>query len=111
MALGLLLMTKATMDSGQRELALNANIAMHQNEAQAAEAIKEAEMCQKEVEVHCATAIKEAEAHHAISVCTLQQSHKESMLQLEHEVIAEEGHSWRPLEQSCGPVHPKPVGY
>ena len=47
MALEQLLMTKATMDSHQRELALNTNIAMHQNEAQATEAIKEAEMCQK----------------------------------------------------------------
>ena len=40
-------MTKATMDSHRRELVLKTDIAMCQNEAQATEAIKEAE-------VHCA---------------------------------------------------------
>ena len=42
-ALKWLLMTKATMDSCWRQLTLNASITMHQNEAQATEAIKEAE--------------------------------------------------------------------
>ena len=90
MALEQLLMTKATVDSHHRELALNDNIAMCQNEAWATKAIKEAKMCQKEVEVHCAAAMKEAEAHQAIHACALEQSHKESMLELEHEAIAEE---------------------
>ena len=57
---------------------------MCQNEAWATEAIKEVEVC-------CAAAIKEAEAHQMVHACTLENSHKESMLELEHEVIAEEG--------------------
>ena len=65
-ALEWLLTSKAAMDSCQRELALNADIAMCHNMAQAAKAIKEAEMYQKEVEVHCPAAIKVAKAHHAI---------------------------------------------
>ena len=48
-------------------------------------------MCQNEAEVHCAVVIKESESCHAIQVCALQQSHKESMLELEHKAIAEEG--------------------
>ena len=44
MALEQLLMTKATLNSHQRELAQNADIAMHQNETQATEAIKEVEV-------------------------------------------------------------------
>ena len=107
-ALEWLLMTKATMDPHQRDLALKADIAMHQNEAQATETIKEAE-------VHCAAAIKEVEAHWAIHACTLEKSHKESMLELEHEVIAKEGWEHWAFLEACGavlcPVHPKPMGY
>ena len=54
-ALEQLLMTRATLNPCQRELVQNANIARHQNENQATEAIKE-------VEVQCAATIKEAEA-------------------------------------------------
>ena len=97
-------MTKATMDSCWRELALNANIAMCQNEAQATEAIKEAEMHWKEAEVHCAAMIKEGEPHSAIHACTLEKSHKENMLELEHEVIAEEGQDCWAFEEACGAV-------
>ena len=96
------------MDSHQRDLALNTNIARHENEAQPTKAIKESEVC-------CAATIKEAEAHWVIHACALEKSHKESMQELEHEAIAEEG--WdcqaflRPVGQSCGPVHLKPIGY
>ena len=87
-------MTKATMDSHHRELALNINIVRCENEAQATEAIKEAE-------VHCAAMIKEAEAHCTIHAHTLEKSQKESMLELECEATAEEGwiteHSWSPV--------------
>ena len=62
MALEQLLTTKATMDSHQRELALSADITMHQNEAWATEAIIEAKVC-------CAATIKEAEACEAIHAC------------------------------------------
>ena len=64
-ALEWLLTTEATMDSCWRELALNADIAMHHNEAQAAKAIKEAG-------IHSAATIKEAEAHFAIQAHALQ---------------------------------------
>ena len=83
MALEWLLMTKATMDSCQRELALNNNIARCKNEAWATKALKEMEVCY-------ATMITEVEAYWAIHACTLEKSHKESMLELEHEAIAEE---------------------
>ena len=102
-ALEWLLTTKATMDSHQRDLVLNANIARHKNEAQATEAIKEVEACcvaaVEEADTHHAAAIKEAEACQAIHACTLEKSHKESMLELEHEAIAEEGQDcWAFLE-------------
>ena len=103
-ALEQLLMTKATMDSCWRELALNTDIAMCQNEVQAAKAIREAEMYQKEAEFHCAATIKEAEACHAIHDCALQQSHKESILELEHEAIAEEGQNHWVFMEACGAV-------
>ena len=89
-------------------MALNANIARCKNEAWATEAIKEAE-------VYCTAMIKKAEAHWAIYACAFKKSHKESMLELGCEAIAEEGwvteHSWRPVGWSCRSVHPRPVGY
>ena len=53
-ALEQLLMTKATLNSHQRKLVWNADIVTCQNETQAIEAIKEAE-------VQCAATIREAE--------------------------------------------------
>ena len=110
-----LLITKATMDSHQRELAVNADITMHQNEAQATKAIKEAEMYQKhaevccsatikEAEAHCSAAIKETESHHAIHTCALEKSHKESMLELEHEVLVDEGQDHWSFMEACRAV-------
>ena len=61
-------------------------------------------MHQKEAEVCCAAVIKEAEACHAIHACTLEESHKESMLELEHEVIAEEGQDCQAFLETCGAV-------
>ena len=104
MTLEWLLMTKATMDSYQRKLVLNANITMCQNETQAAEAIKEAEMHWKEAEVCCAAMIKDVEACCAIHACTLQQSHKESMLKKECEAIVEEGWDCQAYVEACGAV-------
>ena len=94
-------MTKATMDSCWRELALNTNIARCQNETQAIEAIKEAKKHRKEVEVHCAATIKEVEAHCAIHTCTLEQPHKESMLEVECEAVAEEGWDHQAFLGAC----------
>ena len=96
-ALELLLMTKATMDSHQRNLVLNANIVMHKNEAQATEALKEVEVCY-------AAVIKEVEAHWVIHACALEKSHKESMLELEHEAIVEEVWDHLVFLEACGAV-------
>ena len=96
-----LLMTKATMDSCQRQLIQSANIAMHQNEAQATKAIKEAKMHWKEVDVYCAAVIKEVEASHAIHACTFEESHKESILELEHEAIAEKEQNHWAFVEAC----------
>ena len=68
-----------------------------QNDAQAIEAIKEAE-------VHCAAVIKEAEAHQVIHAYVLEKSHKESMLELECEAIAEEGWDHWAFLEACGAV-------
>ena len=67
-----LLMIKATLNSCQRELAWNADIAMCQNDTKATEAIKEAEVqCAatiREVESYCAAMIKEAETHCEVTI-------------------------------------------
>ena len=72
MALEWLLMTKATLNSHQRELAQNTNVTMCQNETQAAKAIKEVEVQYvamiREAETHYEVMIKEAEAHSATPV-------------------------------------------
>ena len=77
-ALEQLLTTRATMDSHHRELELNAELAMHMNEAQAAEAIKEAKVSHaaetKEAKLCHTTRIKEAEACHTTNSCLLQQT-------------------------------------
>ena len=83
-ALEWLLTTRATMDSCQKELELNAELAAHLNEAQAIEAVKEAKVC------HTAT-IKEAEVYHATAACILQQTHRENVLMLGCELKVEEG--------------------
>ena len=92
-ALEWLLTTRATMDSHSKELELNAKLTMGMNEAQATEAIKEAEASHaakiKEAKLHCTTRIKEAKACHTTNSFVLQQTYRESMLALEHEPIAE----------------------
>ena len=71
-ALEWLLTTKANIDSHHKELELNAKLTMCMNEAQAAEAIKGAEVSHaakvKEAEVCHATMIKEAEVCHATTI-------------------------------------------
>ena len=79
---------------------------MHMNEAQAAEAVKEAEVSHaakvkeakvchaatiKEVKLCHTSRTKEAEMCHTTNTCVLQQTHRESMMALECEAIAEEG--------------------
>ena len=48
--------------------------------------------------------IKEAQPHWAIHACTLEKFHKESMLELEHEAIAEEGWYCQAFLEACGAV-------
>ena len=111
-ALEQLLTTRAILNSHRRELAQSANIARHQNENQAAEAIKEvevqcatairgAEATIKEAETHYEVAIKEAETQCPTQAYDLEQSHQESVLKLEHEALAEEGHDHQAFVEAC----------
>ena len=111
-ALEQLFMTRAVLNSHQRELAQNANIARCQNENQAAESIKEAEVWHaatireaeaaiKEGETHQKITIKEAETHHATQPYNLEQSHKESVLKLECKELVEEGHDHQAFVEAC----------
>ena len=79
MALECLLTKRATGDLCCKKLDLNMELVAYLNEAQAAEAIKQA-----------TEAIKQAEVHHATTACTLQQAHRDSVLVLECQMKAEE---------------------
>ena len=61
------------MDFCHKELDLNMELTACLNDAQAAKAIKEAEVC------------------HPTTACALQQAHRDSVLVLEHEAKVEEG--------------------
>ena len=110
-ALEWLLTTRDTMDSHHRELELNAKLAMCMNEVQATETevshaaeVKEAEVHHattiKEAKLHHTTRIKEAKLHHTTNSCVLQQTHRESMLAIECEVVAEGQDYWASVEAS-----------
>ena len=68
-AIGHVLMTRASIDAHQRKQVLDFETTIHQNEAQATEAIREVKarcgVAIREAETHCATTIREAETHHA----------------------------------------------
>ena len=87
-ALEWLLTTRDSLDSCHRELMLNAKLAMWMNEAQAAEAIKEAMMSHaakiKKADVCHTSVMKEEDVHHTTNACVLQQTHQEGMMALEH---------------------------
>ena len=113
-------LARATTDSHCRELELNTKLAMYMNEAQATEIIKAGEVSHaaevKETNVHHTVEIKEAKVYHATTIkgaklcyttrikqaeachttnsCVLQQTHGESKLALEHEVIEVEGQDY-----------------
>ena len=105
-ALEWLLTTKATLNSCWRQLVQNAEIATCQNEAQTTKAIKEVEVwCVaviREVETHYEFAVKKVEAHCTTQPQALKQSHEESMLKLEHGVLAGEGCSCWAFVEVCG---------
>ena len=111
-ALKQLLMTRAILNSHQRELVQSANIARCQIENQDAEAIKRwksdvwppserAEAVIKEAETHHEITIEEAEICHATQAYDLEQSYKESVLKLEHEALAEEGNDCQAFMEVC----------
>ena len=93
-AMGCLLTTRASVDTHQRKQVSDFKMALHQNEAKAAKAIREAKACCgaaiREVEVCCAADIREAESHCADQAYTIQQSHNNNMQCLEREAIKEE---------------------
>ena len=62
---------------------------------QAIEAIKEAKVC-------CTAAIKEAEVCCATAACILQQTHRENMITLEHEVKEKEGQVHKAFVEAFG---------
>ena len=101
-----LLTTKATLNSHCRELAQNTKITTCWNEAQTTEAIKEVEVqleaAIREVETHYEVMVKEAEACSATQAQALEQSHKESVLKLGCEALAEEGHDRCMSVEACG---------
>ena len=116
-------------------------MALHQNEAKATKAIREAKAhcgaTTREVEAHCTTHIREAEANFASFImeaeahCTadikraeshcvepahsIQQSHAEGMQWLETETMEEEGRDHLSFLTTCGtalqPCLQKPMWY
>ena len=101
-----LLTTKTTLNSCQRELAWNTEIAMHQNEVQTTKAIKEVEVQHvaaiREAETCYEVTVQEAEACSANQAQALEQSNEESVLKLEHDALAEEGHDHWAFVEACG---------
>ena len=71
-ALDDLLMTRSSLDAHWRKQVSDFEMALHQNESEATEAIMEAKaLCGstiREAEAHCTTLIREAEAQHAILI-------------------------------------------
>ena len=78
-ALEQLLTNKGSSDLCHKELDLNVELVACLNEAQVAEAIKQA-----------TKAIKQADVHHVTTACTLQQAHRDSVLVLECQTKVEE---------------------
>ena len=104
-AMGQLLTTRASMGSHQRRLVSNTETTLHQNEAKAAKAIKEAKaQCAAmiwDAEATCTVIIREAETACVGHTHILQQSHGESMQDLEHEAIDKEGWDCQSFLEAC----------
>ena len=104
-AMGWLLTTRASIDAHCRKQVSDTKTTFHQNEAQTAEVIKEVRAhCTTviwDAKAMCAAAIREAEATCADCVCTIQQSHGESMQDIEREVIEEEGRDHQSVLIAC----------
>ena len=93
-ALGDLLPIKSSIDAWWQKLVSEFSMALHQNDSETTESIKEAKaMCAhsvQEVENCCSVAIREAEAQRVFQAISLQQSHHKTVQHLEEESIEEE---------------------
>ena len=92
-AMGCLLMTRTSIGAHQRKQVSDFETAIHQNEAEATEAIRQAKVCCgsaiRVAEACCAADIREAESCCAGHACTIQQSHSNNVQHLEREAIEE----------------------
>ena len=126
--MGCLLTTRVSVDAHQRKQVLDFKMAIHQNEAEATEAIRKAKVhcgaAIKEVETHHATTIREADAHCTTTImeaesccatdnreaesncvdyaCIIQQSHSDNIQCLEKEAIEEEEKDHQSFLATCG---------
>ena len=103
------------MDFCQWKLVSNTKTTLHQNEAKANEAIKEAKAhCTamiSDTEATCVVTIREESTAYVGQACTLQQSLGESMKDLEHKAIEKEGQVCQSFLKACRSAiqacHPK----
>ena len=93
-ALGDLLAIKSFIDAHQWMLISKLSMALHQNNSETTESIKEAKaICAhsiQEAEDHCSVAIREAEAWSVSQAISLQQTHHKTVQHLEEESTEEE---------------------
>ena len=93
-ALGDLLAIKSSIDAHLQKLVLEFSLALHQNDSETMESIKEAKaICAcsiQEAKNCCSIAIKEAEIPRASQAVSIQQSHHKAVQHLEGESIEEE---------------------
>ena len=87
-------MTRASLDTHQRKQVLDFEMALHQNKAEATEAIREAK-------AHCGAAIREVESHCVDHAHTIQQSHSNNMQHLEREAKEEEEKDCQSFLATC----------
>ena len=94
-AMGHLFTTRASLDTHWRKQVSDFEMVLHQNEAKATKAIRQAKVhCGSEIrepEACCAADIREAESHCVCHAHTMQQSYSDNMQCLEREAIEKEG--------------------
>ena len=93
-ALGDLLVIKSSLDAHHQKLVLEFDMALHENDSEAMESIKEAKgICTHSIwesQDCCSVAIREAEVQRASQAVSIQQSHHKAAWCLEEESIEEE---------------------
>ena len=92
-ALGDLLAIKSSLNTHQQKLVLEFGMALHENNSEAMESIKEAKaICAHSIQEAgdcCSVAIREAEVESASQAVSIQQSHHKAVQHLEKESIEE----------------------